>query len=162
MKVEENLKLIIAGEGKMVGDYEAINDVPSQYSVVCHSLKGTVLVLSQEEYLQLKTVSEEAFQELTKLAQEQQNEIFKTYINKMRDTQILKQNGHEDGDQDIQKLTSNLMYEMFWDRPPTSIEKFALKKHMKDDNMTPKSLITMRHTEYQEFRNSEWAQSRMG
>jgi hypothetical protein len=61
MKVEENLKLLIAGEGKMFGDYEAINGVPSQYSVVCHSLKGTVLMLSQDEYLYLKTVSEEAF-----------------------------------------------------------------------------------------------------
>ena len=148
MKVEENLKLLIAGEGKMFGDYEAINGVPSQYSVVCHSLKGTVLMLSQDEYLQLKTVNEEAFQELTKLAQEQQNEIYKTYISKVRDTQVLKQNGNEDGDGDIQKLTSNLMYEMFWDRPPTSIEKFTLKKHMKDDNLAPKSLMSMRHTEY--------------
>ena len=29
MKVDENLKLLIAGEGKMMGDFEAINDVPS-------------------------------------------------------------------------------------------------------------------------------------
>jgi hypothetical protein len=49
------------------------------------------------------------------------------------------------------------MYEMFWDRPPTSIEKFALKKHMKDDNLAPKSLITMRNTEYEEFKDSDWA-----
>ena len=43
-------------------------------------------MLNQEDYLSLKAISEDAFSELSKLASEQQNELYKTYINKMRDT----------------------------------------------------------------------------
>lgn len=50
---------------------------------------------------------------------------------------------------------------MFWDRPPTSIDKFALQKHMKEDNMLPKSLISMRNTEYEEFKDTDWARSKL-
>ena len=50
---------------------------------------------------------------------------------------------------------------MFWDKPPTSIEKFAIKKHMHDEGKAPQDLVSMRNTEYQELKNSVWAKERI-
>ena len=64
------------------------------------------------------------------------------------------------------------MYEMFWQKPPTAVDMFSMKKHMREEpanqkilgfNFTKeKALSSMRKTEYEDFKQSNWTQARIG
>ena len=63
-KKDFQISIMLAGSCKMVGDCEAIHDIPSQTSVLCHSITATVFQIKKSDYLNLREVSEESFNEL--------------------------------------------------------------------------------------------------
>ena len=54
--------------GRMLGDYEALEMVPNQYSVTCHSLTGVVWEIDGSELCRFKESSLETYNELKKMA----------------------------------------------------------------------------------------------
>ena len=59
VKRDFELSLLLAGSGKLIGDFEVINNVPCQMSVRCDSLVGDVWRVKKEEFEKIKTISED-------------------------------------------------------------------------------------------------------
>ena len=76
----------------MLGDYESLEVVPYQFSVSCHSITGVVWEIDASELRRFKDTAVESYNELKRLAKDQQNAIFIKYIKTVSDTQFLLRN----------------------------------------------------------------------
>ena len=54
LKKESELDLMLVEAGKMLGDYEALEILPSQYSTSCYSMTGVVWQVDAEELRKFK------------------------------------------------------------------------------------------------------------
>ena len=54
MKKESELQMLMLGAGRMLGDYECINGLPSQTSLICNTTDAKVHIVKKEDFLKLK------------------------------------------------------------------------------------------------------------
>lgn len=71
MKKDSELDLMLVQAGRMLGDYEAFEQVKHMTSVVCHSMYGVVWQFDAEEMRKFKDSGHEAYNELKNLAKQQ-------------------------------------------------------------------------------------------
>ena len=64
VKKGEVMRLLHAGVGRMLCDYDVIMDNVSQTSVICHSAVGQMFVLKKDDLKKLQAISEESWQHL--------------------------------------------------------------------------------------------------
>ena len=58
------MRLMYAGVGRMLCDYDVIMNNVNQTSIICHSVVGQMFVLKKEDFKKLQTISDESFAHL--------------------------------------------------------------------------------------------------
>jgi len=64
VKKGEVMRLLHAGVGRMLCDYDVIMDNVNQTSIICHSVVGQMFVLKKDDFKKLQTISDESFAHL--------------------------------------------------------------------------------------------------
>ena len=60
-------------------------------------------------------------------------------------------------------MCSDLMQEMFWEKHPTAIKMYSIKKHMhKIPALKNKQIANMTKNDYDELKTSKWAEMLSG
>ena len=85
VKKGEVMRLLHAGVGRMLCDYDVIMDNVNQTSIICHSAVGQMFVLTKEDFKKLQTISDESFQHLKAQSKKEQQQIRDKYIANIED-----------------------------------------------------------------------------
>lgn len=85
------------------------------------------MAISRENFLKLKELNGEQWREMVQASIEAMTEVQNAFYQKLMCITKLKKNRTKSS---MSELAQGLMDEMLWGKPPTTVEYFALQKHM--------------------------------
>ena len=130
MKKDASIQLMVIGSGKMLGDFECIHKIQYMTSLVCNQTGAEVYVIKKNDFNKLSEYTE-TWSNLCEMSFKQQQEIIADYELKQENTETLKEIKAETSEiKDIKIMVKTMKDEQLWKRKPTSINLFAIKKHM--------------------------------
>ena len=81
------------------------------------------------------------------------------YIKKTQNMKTLNNSAGLEDKNDTKVMCQNLMQEMLWAKPPSTIELFTIKKQMQViPVLKDKSITSMKRGDYNQLKESEWSQ----
>ena len=112
----------------MIGDLECLDNKQHSCSLICESNTAIVYKIKKEEF-QKVLGGEDGNKVMRREAQRLADSIHSEFIAK---TLLVKDfNGNQiNSNTDLKMMCGNLMKEMFWARPPSTIELFTIKKQI--------------------------------
>lgn len=114
----------------MIGEDSILKNTPCSISVKCTSPEGQLWIIKRQDFIDLQNQHHEAFKQVRKSSRIINKRLYNVYLTKLRNIEQIKQNSHQI-DNDTKNFCKNLMNEMLWNKPPTTIEKFTIKKQLK-------------------------------
>ena len=173
----------IYGAGRMVGDFECINDLPYQTTVFSVDQKAQVYEIAKEDFMRLKTENKiEYWQDIEKQSNIMAKEFLKSYTEKLKTFIELKKRNNQ-MNPDMQQIQNTLMKETMFSYPKEklkkmtslrkpqtvvicdrhkSIELYSMKKHLQDiPELKDKVLSQLKRTQFQNLQNSQWAKEKL-
>ena len=150
---------MIISAGRMVGDFEMINNIPSMMSLKCCSPEASVKVMDRKMFMKLKQFTDD-WKYMSHESEEQQVLFMSYYASMLRNTKELK---HKDGDEnkkDFKILSSNLMNERILDEKSSkALQMYSIKKHMmRDASLRLTNINELNKNQLEDLKESEWAQ----
>jgi hypothetical protein len=150
------------GSGQMLGDFEAINQMNCQFSVRCESSQGKVWRIKSEDFHKIRQVSDEQWNLLGERSMQAAKNLTATYMQKITQFIKLRQNESSRSKDDMHAMCQNLMKEMLWEKPPSAIEMFSIRKHIQEiPALKNMSLSRLGYQEYSNLRQSKWAKTHL-
>jgi hypothetical protein len=83
LKKQSEIKIMIISSGRMVGDFEIINDIPSMTTIRCCTPEAIIKIIDRENFLKLKSSTED-WSNICLHSEEQQVLLMSFYSNMLK------------------------------------------------------------------------------